>query len=66
VGTGLVLLRCIGKGNPLVSAYGAIRDLTLGPGEKVTIDTGHIVAFDQSVQYSVRKAGSWKTTLLGG
>ena len=30
------------------------------------MDTGHVVAFDAAVQYKVRKAGSWKSTLLGG
>ena len=65
-GAGLILLRCSGQGDLLVSAYGAIRQLDLAPGEKLTLDNGHIVAFDASVQYSVKKAGSWKTTLLGG
>ncbi|MCA0330958.1 MAG: TIGR00266 family protein [Actinobacteria bacterium] len=65
-GAGLVLLRCSGTGHLLVSAYGGLRDMVLGAGEQVTIDSGHIVAFDSSVQYRVRKAGSWKTTLLGG
>jgi uncharacterized protein (TIGR00266 family) len=66
-GAGLILLRCSGQGDLLVAAYGAIRAETLAPGEKMTVDTGHIVAFEQSVNYSVRKAGgSWKTTLLGG
>ncbi len=32
----------------------------------LTLDTGHVVAFEDTVQYSVRKAGSWKSTLLGG
>src|SRR6476469_2164589 len=65
-GEGLVLLRCTGHGQLLLSAYGAIRSYTLGGGEKMTLDTGHVVAFDDSVQYKVRKAGSWKSTLLGG
>lgn len=65
-GAGLVLLRCSGQGDLLVSSYGGMRDLVLAPGERVTIDTGHIVAFDSSVQYTVRKAGSWKTTFLSG
>lgn len=65
-GAGLILLRCNGTGDLLVSSYGAIRDVTLAAGEQMTIDTGHIVAFDSSIQYNVRKAGSWKTTLLGG
>jgi uncharacterized protein (AIM24 family) len=49
-----------------MSAYGAIRSYTLAPGEKMTLDTGHVVAFDDTVQYAVRKAGSWKSTILGG
>ncbi len=65
-GEGLVLLRCTGQGDLLMSAYGAIRFAQLAPGEKLTLDTGHLVAFDESVQYSVRKAGSWKSTILGG
>ena len=65
-GEGLVLLRCSGRGDMLMSSYGAIRFTTLAPGETITLDTGHVVAFDAAVQYKVRKAGSWKSTLLGG
>jgi uncharacterized protein (TIGR00266 family) len=64
-GEGLFLLRCSGAGDMLVSSYGAIVERQLQPGEVYTIDTGHIVAFDEGVQYSVRKAGSWKSTILG-
>ena len=65
-GEGLILLRCSGQGDLLVSAYGAIRDYTLAAGETMTLDTGHVVAFEDTVTYSVRKAGSWKSTILGG
>jgi uncharacterized protein (TIGR00266 family) len=65
-GEGLILLRCSGQGDMLVSAYGAIRDYTLAAGETMTLDTGHVVAFEDTVQYSVRKAGNWKSTILGG
>jgi len=65
-GEGLILLRCTGQGDLLMSSYGAIRGYTLVPGETMTLDTGHVVAFDDIVQYQVRKAGSWKSTLLGG
>lgn len=64
-GEGLILLRCTGVGEVLLSAYGAIRSMTLAAGEVLTLDTGHVVAFDDSVTYKVRKAGSWKTTILG-
>jgi uncharacterized protein (TIGR00266 family) len=65
-GEGLFLLRCTGTGDILVSSYGAILTRTLGAGEGYTLDTGHVVAFDESIQYEVHKAGNWKTTLLGG
>lgn len=65
-GEGLILLRCTGPGDLLLSSYGAILATTLTAGETMTLDTGHVVAFDESVQYNVRKAGGWKSTLLGG
>jgi uncharacterized protein (TIGR00266 family) len=64
-GEGLILLRCTGHGEVLMSAYGAIRSLELAAGEVLTLDTGHVVAFDDTVTYTVRKAGSWKSTILG-
>ena len=65
-GEGLFLLRCTGQGDVLMSSYGAILTMTLEPGQSHTLDTGHVVAFDESVQYQVSKAGNWKTTILGG
>ncbi len=65
-GEGLLLLRCSGQGDLLMATYGALRDVTLPAGETMTLDTGHVVAFDDTVTYSVRKAGSWKSTILGG
>ena len=65
-GEGLLLLRCTGSGDLLLSTYGALRRLDLAAGEVMTLDTGHVVAFDESVQYAVRKAGSWKSSILGG
>ena len=41
--------------------------MTLEAGQSYTVDTGFVVAFDESVQFDVHKAGgSWKTTILGG
>jgi uncharacterized protein (TIGR00266 family) len=65
-GEGLFMLRCHGSGPLLVSSYGAIHRLTLTPGRKYVVDTGHIVAFDSHMPYQVRKAGSWKSTIFGG
>ena len=65
-GEGLILLKCTGQGDLLLGAYGAIRSHELTAGEVLTLDTGHVVAFEDTVQFSVRKAGSWKSTILGG
>ncbi len=63
---GLFLLRCSGRGLLFVSSYGAIHLKELRQGEEYTVDTGHMVAFDESVRYSVGRSGGWKTTLLSG
>jgi uncharacterized protein (TIGR00266 family) len=65
-GEGLFLVRCTGSGTVLASSYGAIEERSLGGGEAYTIDSGHVVGFEEGVQYEVKKAGSWKTTILGG
>jgi uncharacterized protein (TIGR00266 family) len=65
-GEGLILLRCSGDGDLLISTYGALQAATLASGETMTLDTGHVVAFDESVTYNVRKSGGWKSTLLSG
>ena len=65
-GEGLFMLRCVGSGTLIVSTYGAIHKVDVPAGETYTIDTGHIVDFDAHLTYSVRKAGSWKSTIFGG
>jgi uncharacterized protein (TIGR00266 family) len=57
-GEGLLLLRCSGHGDLLISSYGAIRGYTLNEGETMTLDTGHVVAFDDTIGYAVRKSGA--------
>ncbi len=63
---GLFLLRCSGRGLLFVSSYGAIHRIDLDRGQRYTVDTGHMVAFDDTVKYDVGRSGGWKTTLLGG
>jgi uncharacterized protein (TIGR00266 family) len=65
-GAGLILLKLTGNGDVWVSAYGAIHLKTLAAGERYVVDTGHIVAFDASAQYSVRRVGGIKSTLFSG
>lgn len=64
-GEGLVLVKCWGTGDVLVASYGAIVEHQLAAGEVLTIDSGHVVAFESGVSFTVSKAGNWKTTILG-
>jgi uncharacterized protein (TIGR00266 family) len=65
-GPGLVLLKVSGRGKVLIGAYGAIEERILAAGQRYTIDTGHIVALDSSITFTLRKSGGWKSTILGG
>ncbi|MBP7303486.1 MAG: TIGR00266 family protein [Fervidobacterium sp.] len=63
---GIFLIKLQGYGEAAISSFGAIRMLELNVGEQITIDTGHIVAFDGSVSWNVRTFGGAKSTLFGG
>jgi uncharacterized protein (TIGR00266 family) len=65
-GEGFFLLKLTGTGDLLLSSYGAIRQITIAPGEKMIVDTGHVVAFDEGVAYEVHKVSGWKQTILSG
>lgn len=62
----LLLIRVSGKGKLLVSAYGALEERILAPGQKYNVDTGHIVAFDAGIEFRVRGMGNLKSTFLSG
>ncbi len=63
---GLFMLRISGQGELVLSSYGAIHAVDLEPGQTYTVDTGHMVAWTEGVQYHVRKIGGWKSTLFSG
>ncbi len=63
---GLILLRVSGNGTLIIAAYGAIEEIELGPGERFTVDTGHLVTFTQDIGFDVRKVGGWKSTMFSG
>jgi uncharacterized protein (TIGR00266 family) len=66
-GEGGFLVRATGTGTALLACYGAIDTIELAAGESVTIDTGHVVAFDPGVTSQIRKvAGGVVQTLKSG
>lgn len=62
---GLFWLKLKGKGTVVVNSFGAIYPIYID-GEHI-IDTGHIVAFEETLNFSLTKAGkSWVSSILGG
>lgn len=57
-GEGLFVMLVQGRGLLLVSSFGAIHRKTLGPGERYVVDTGHLVAWEGTTQYTLRKAAA--------
>jgi uncharacterized protein (TIGR00266 family) len=64
-GEGMFWVKCSGQGDLLLSSFGAIYEVAVD-GQYV-VDTGHIVAFEDTLQFGVGKAGrSLLGSLLGG
>ncbi len=59
-------LKISGTGGVWICGYGGIDEITLAPGQKVVIDNFHSIAIEETVKWSIKKFGGWKTFLLGG
>lgn len=60
-GEGGFMVHVSGQGKVLVSSYGAMDRVTLAAGERQVIDTGHMIAFPDSVEWRIRRAADGKT-----
>jgi len=63
---GLIMLRISGTGTLIVSSYGAIHHMELGAGEEFVVDTGHLVTFEEHLEFNLKKVAGWKSTLFSG
>jgi uncharacterized protein (TIGR00266 family) len=64
-GESLVFVHVTGIGPLILDAFGMVRqELVSG---SFTVDTGHLVAFEDTLEYTISKAGgSWLTSFLAG
>ena len=62
---GLFLLRAFGRGPLLFSSYGGIIEVAV-PASGYVVDTGHLVAFEPSLEWTVDKVGGMKSLLFSG
>ncbi len=65
-GEGFILQKLEGDGLAFIHACGTIHARDLAPGETLRVDTGCVVAFEQSVNYDVQFVGGIKTAVFGG
>ena len=65
-GEGFILQKLTGDGLSFVHAGGTIHYKDLAPGEHLYLDTGCLVAFQESVSYDIQMQKSVKTALFGG
>lgn len=64
-GEGFILQRLRGDGMVFVHACGCIVEREL-KGETLRVDTGCLVAFESTVEYSIERAGNLKSMFFGG
>ena len=60
------MLKVSGTGTLIVSSYGAIHPVELAAGQKYVVDTGHLVTFEDRLDFKVQKVAGWKSTLFSG
>ena len=55
-GEGGFLVRLSGSGPVVIACYGGLEAVQLGPGERLVLDSGHMVAYQEGVQMTLRRA----------
>ena len=63
-GEGLFMLRCSGQGDLWFNSYGAIHEVHVE--QTYTVDTSHIVGFDESLTFNIKKVGGLKSLFFSG
>jgi len=65
-GEGFILQKISGDGLVFVHAGGTVHELELDKDEKLRVDTGCLVAFEEKVDYNIEFNADLKTALFGG
>jgi uncharacterized protein (TIGR00266 family) len=63
-GEGLFMLRVSGAGALLLSSFGAVIGVQLAPGQQYIVDTGHLVAFSEGMEFNIRRATRTLTGMM--
>jgi len=55
-----------GTGSAFINAYGGLESIELDTGESYVLDNENLIAWDDSIEFSTRRVGGLKSTLLSG
>ena len=65
-GEGFVLEKFTGNGKVFINCGGMAIERTLGENETIQVDTGCVVAFEETVKYDIARVKNIKTAIFGG
>ena len=65
-GEGFIMLKLSGDGKAFLEVDGAVHKYELEPGQRIIVDTGHLVAMDSTCSMNIETAGGFKSMMLGG
>ena len=65
-GEGFIMQKLSGRGMAFIECDGGFVEYTLAPGQTLLVDTGHVLAFDKSVQFEIQRIKGAKNMVLGG
>jgi uncharacterized protein (TIGR00266 family) len=66
-GEGFFILKARGRGILFAESYGAIHELDVSSGEEILVDNGHLVAWPETMDYSLEKASrGWISSFTSG
>lgn len=66
-GEGFFILNIRGRGKVFVNSLGAIHPINLAAGEEMVIDNGHLVAWADTMNYTIEKASKgWISSITSG
>ncbi len=65
-GEGFILQKISGNGMAFLEVDGDKVEKTLAPGEVIKVDSGNVVAFEETVKYEIETVKGFKNILFGG
>ncbi len=63
-GEGLFVMKCSGSGDVWFNTYGALFEVEVK--DEYVVDTGHIVAFTEGLDYNISRIGGYKSLFFSG